>query len=417
MGGYLLPSSQVGTRVTHVLEVFPRLGEMLGRRAGKLSGGERKMLAMGRVLMLEPGVFLLDEPTANLAPAIAGTLLSDHVRRLAENGAAVLIVEQRARAVLAISDHTYVLGGGQLLMEGTPAELSASPEFVESFLGGGRPRVLPARPGSGVAVGGLGRHKPPPRGSRAPQAPRSPRIHHARGHLTLVRVTLLIMAGQLTIAPLLGDVARWSRQLPVGLDQVIGAAVGMGGPVLYGVVFGHLAQAMIAAIGALGASGIAVPVGVRRRAMHLVSVVGVVAAAGLVGASIAGRGWTMAAAVVATALLVRVAARGLGTTAGVLAGSALILWTLPSWLFVLVVAVLGGLRPFLRARNYALYSVVMTPLVVLLLDFGQTASAAAIGYRLADTVTGCAIAFAVGYLPWLRAPGLILARSGESAPR
>jgi uncharacterized membrane protein YccC len=88
------------------------------------------------------------------------------------------------------------------------------------------------------------------------------------------------------------------------------------------------------------------------------------------------------------------------------------LWSLPSWLFVLVVAVLGGLRPFLKARNYALYSVVMTPLVVLLLDFGQTASVATIGYRLADTVIGCAIALVVGYLPWLRVPGLIPARSG-----
>jgi hypothetical protein len=112
------------------------------------------------------------------------------------------------------------------------------------------------------------------------------------------------------------------------------------------------------------------------------------------------------------AALVRVAARGLGTTVGVLAGSALVLWSLPSWLFVLVVAVLGGLRPFLKARNYALYSVVMTPLVVLLLDFGQTASVATIGYRLADTVIGCAIALVVGYLPWLRVPGLIPARSG-----
>ena len=121
-----------------MLTVFPRLGTMARRAAGKLSGGERKMLAMGRVLMLQPAVFLLDEPTANLAPSIAGSLLDEHVRRLAEGGAAVLIVEQRARAVLAISDRTYVLGGGELRMAGTPAELSASPEFVESFLGGGR---------------------------------------------------------------------------------------------------------------------------------------------------------------------------------------------------------------------------------------------------------------------------------------
>ena len=136
MGGYLLRPKQVRDRIGQVTAVFPRLGSMLARPAGKLSGGERKMLAMGRVLMLEPAVFLLDEPTANLAPAIARTLLEEHVRRLAQGGAAVLIVEQRARAVLAISDRTYVLAGGEVRMSGTPAELAASPAFVESFLGG-----------------------------------------------------------------------------------------------------------------------------------------------------------------------------------------------------------------------------------------------------------------------------------------
>jgi ABC-type branched-subunit amino acid transport system ATPase component len=136
MGGYLLRPNQVRSRIDQVVAVFPRLGSMLTRQAGKLSGGERKMLAMGRVLMLEPAVFLLDEPTANLAPAVARALLEEHVRGLARGGAAVLIVEQRARAVLAISDRTYVLAGGEVRMEGTPAELTASPAFVESFLGG-----------------------------------------------------------------------------------------------------------------------------------------------------------------------------------------------------------------------------------------------------------------------------------------
>jgi ABC-type branched-subunit amino acid transport system ATPase component len=136
MGGYLLPSGRVRARIDEVTTVFPRLAGMLSRAAGKLSGGERKMLAMGRVLMLEPAVFLLDEPTANLAPAIARTLLEEHVRGLAASGATVLVVEQRARAVLAISDRTYVLAGGEIRMEGTPAELAASPAFVESFLGG-----------------------------------------------------------------------------------------------------------------------------------------------------------------------------------------------------------------------------------------------------------------------------------------
>jgi ABC-type branched-subunit amino acid transport system ATPase component len=138
MGGYLLKARQVTPRIEHVMSVFPQLSRMAGRRAGKLSGGERKMLAMGRALMLAPALVVLDEPTANLAPIIAHTVLQEHVRQLAATGASVLVVEQRARAVLEISDRTYVLGGGRLQMEGTPAELWASPEFVESFLGGGR---------------------------------------------------------------------------------------------------------------------------------------------------------------------------------------------------------------------------------------------------------------------------------------
>jgi ABC-type branched-subunit amino acid transport system ATPase component len=138
MGGYLLKSRQVEARMEHVMSVFPHLSRLGGRRAAKLSGGERKMLAMGRALMLAPALVVLDEPTANLAPIIAHTVLQEHVRQLAATGASVLVVEQRARAVLEISDRTYVLGGGRLQMEGTPAELSASPEFVESFLGGGR---------------------------------------------------------------------------------------------------------------------------------------------------------------------------------------------------------------------------------------------------------------------------------------
>jgi ABC-type branched-subunit amino acid transport system ATPase component len=138
MGGYLLKSRDVEPRIEHVMSVFPQLRRMGGRRAGKLSGGERKMLAMGRALMLAPALVVLDEPTANLAPIIAHTVLHEHVRQLAATGASVLVVEQRARAVLEISDRTYVLGGGRLQMEGTPSELSASPEFVDSFLGGGQ---------------------------------------------------------------------------------------------------------------------------------------------------------------------------------------------------------------------------------------------------------------------------------------
>lgn len=137
MGGYLLPSGEVPGRIDKVLTYFPRLATMLTRRAAQLSGGERKMLAMGRVLMLQPALYVLDEPTANLAPAIAMELLHEHVRQLAVDGASVLIVEQRAKVVLAISDHTYVLAGGRLRMQGSPTELASSPDFVDSFLGGG----------------------------------------------------------------------------------------------------------------------------------------------------------------------------------------------------------------------------------------------------------------------------------------
>lgn len=141
MGGYLLPAAQVRSRVDVVVGVFPQLAPMLRRRAGKLSGGERKMLAMGRALMLEPAVVVLDEPTANLAPLVAQAVLHEHVRRLAGTGAAVLIVEQRAKAVLEISDRTYVLAGGEVRMEGAPPQLLASDEFVASFLGGTRAAV------------------------------------------------------------------------------------------------------------------------------------------------------------------------------------------------------------------------------------------------------------------------------------
>ena len=110
---------------------------MMHRKAGKLSGGERKMLAMGRVLMLSPSVLVLDEPTANLAPMIATQLLEEYVRGFADNGSTVLLVEQRAKSALRISNWTYVLGGGRVVLQGAPEELQENPAFIESFLGGG----------------------------------------------------------------------------------------------------------------------------------------------------------------------------------------------------------------------------------------------------------------------------------------
>ena len=137
IGGYLLARAEIRERIDAVLEFFPKLKVMMTRKAGKLSGGERKMLAMGRVLMLSPSVLVLDEPTANLAPIVATQLLEEYIRGFANFGSTVLLVEQRAKAALRISDHTYVLGGGRVVLEGAPAELQNNPIFVESFLGGG----------------------------------------------------------------------------------------------------------------------------------------------------------------------------------------------------------------------------------------------------------------------------------------
>ncbi|MET7326600.1 FUSC family protein [Nonomuraea sp. NPDC005650] len=93
--------------------------------------------------------------------------------------------------------------------------------------------------------------------------------------------------------------------------------------------------------------------------------------------------------------------RAAGTAAGVAAGSAVLLWVPPSWLFVLLVAVLAAVRPVLKERNYTLYATVMTPLVLLLMEGGARVPPATIGYRLADTAIGCVLALGLGYLPWV----------------
>jgi ABC-type branched-subunit amino acid transport system ATPase component len=137
MGGYLLPPGKVRARVDEVGRVFPALPPMLKRRADKLSGGERKMLAIARVLMLDPKVLILDEPTANLSPKLADSLLREHVTRLAGVGKAVLLVEQRARAALQIADWTSVLVSGTTRLEGRPGDLLKRHDFEELFLGAG----------------------------------------------------------------------------------------------------------------------------------------------------------------------------------------------------------------------------------------------------------------------------------------
>jgi ABC-type branched-subunit amino acid transport system ATPase component len=144
LGGYLVARNQLSSRIAEVFEVFPALASRRRQRADTLSGGERKMLAIGRVLMSHPAVLLLDEPTAGLAPAVAHEVLSEHVRRLASLQVAVLVVEQRAIEALAISDTAYIMVAGEVQASGPAAELAGRAEIGEMFLGrrnGDRPQI------------------------------------------------------------------------------------------------------------------------------------------------------------------------------------------------------------------------------------------------------------------------------------
>jgi ABC-type branched-subunit amino acid transport system ATPase component len=137
IGGYPLGAAKRAERKDAVLAMFPRLTGMLTRKAGQLSGGERKMLAMARVLMLEPKLLLLDEPTAGLTEEMAHRLLDVQLRDLTELGIAVLLVEQRANIALHASDSAYVLSSGRVRRSGSTKELVNDPAFAEIFLGGG----------------------------------------------------------------------------------------------------------------------------------------------------------------------------------------------------------------------------------------------------------------------------------------
>ena len=135
MGGYLLPRKDVVQRVAFVMDVFPAIALLRRRKAGNLSGGERKMVAVARALMLHPVVLVLDEPTAGLTEELAKSVLEEHVVRLASSGCAVLLVEQRAAAALTISHWAYVLVAGQVGVEGPAHELLSAGNLGGAVLG------------------------------------------------------------------------------------------------------------------------------------------------------------------------------------------------------------------------------------------------------------------------------------------
>ena len=142
LGGFrLYRAGKHGWRETinEVYDIFPRLRERRTQQAGTLSGGERQMLAVGRALMAQPQLLMLDEPSLGLAPRIVREIFQI-IARLRSTGVAILLVEQNARAALQVADYGYVLETGEIVLEGKAKELADNPRVIESYLGLGNKR-------------------------------------------------------------------------------------------------------------------------------------------------------------------------------------------------------------------------------------------------------------------------------------
>ncbi len=136
MGGFL-QKDKAWLRETEikVFEKFPRLKERVSQLAGTLSGGEQQMLAIGRGMMSNPKMLLLDEPSMGLAPLLVKEIFTI-IKELNQAGITVLLVEQNANMALSIADYAYVLETGKITLEGPAAELAASAEVKKAYLGG-----------------------------------------------------------------------------------------------------------------------------------------------------------------------------------------------------------------------------------------------------------------------------------------
>lgn len=137
MGMYLEKDrQQIKRRILDIFELFPRLAERENQRAGTMSGGEQRMLEIGRSLMLEPRLLLMDEPSAGLAPIVTKMIFEQVQYLNQELGLTILMIEQNARQGLEFSDRGYVLELGRNSYQGTGQELVDNPEVRRAFLGG-----------------------------------------------------------------------------------------------------------------------------------------------------------------------------------------------------------------------------------------------------------------------------------------
>ena len=135
MGAYLKSDAkEIERKLEEVYSYFPRLKERLSQLAGTLSGGEQQMVAMGRAMMAEPKLLLLDEPSMGLSPIMVETIF-DVVRSLSANGMTILLVEQNARLALQMADRAYVMESGLITLSGSGKELLEDPRVRAAYLG------------------------------------------------------------------------------------------------------------------------------------------------------------------------------------------------------------------------------------------------------------------------------------------
>ncbi len=135
MGGFFADKDQYQSRIARVYDLFPRLYERRAQRSGTMSGGEQQMLAIGRALMSQPRLLLLDEPSLGLAPIIILQIF-DTIAQLREEGMTIFLVEQNANQALKLADRGYVLENGRVVLEDTGAALLANEAVRSAYLGG-----------------------------------------------------------------------------------------------------------------------------------------------------------------------------------------------------------------------------------------------------------------------------------------
>lgn len=139
LGGYVLRDQRtLRQRLDEVLSSFPRLADRRRQLAGTLSGGEQRMLELGRALILHPKLLLMDEPSAMLSPALLEALFTE-IARMPERGTTILLVEQNIRKAFEITQRVYVLDYGTNYIDGTPAECLRDPRLAALYLGGAEP--------------------------------------------------------------------------------------------------------------------------------------------------------------------------------------------------------------------------------------------------------------------------------------